>query len=86
MTAGPNGGPVRGDLEVDGLVRALRSYGVLTRGGLREFSGAFRWPDHNFGAALRRGIAEGSIKSLGASMYDVGEHAPDLNEGRFGPP
>ena len=74
------------DPEVDELVRALRSYGVLTRGALREFSGAFRWPDHNFGAALERGIAEGSIKSLGASLYDVGDDAPDLSEGKFDPP
>jgi hypothetical protein len=86
MTAGSGGGPARGDPEVDELVRALRSYGVLTRGGLREFSGAFRWPDHDFGAALERGIAAGSIKSLGASLYDVGDDAPDLNDGRFGPP
>ena len=86
MTAGSNGSPAHRDPEVDELVRALRSYGVLTRGGLREFSGAFLWPDHSFGAALERGIAAGSIKSLGASLYDVGDDAPDLNEGRFGPP
>jgi hypothetical protein len=86
MTAGSNGSPAHRDPEVDDLVRALRSYGVLTRGGLREFSGAFLWPDHSFGAALERGLAAGSIKSLGASLYDVGDDAPDLNEGRFGPP
>jgi hypothetical protein len=86
MTAGSNHGPVRGDPEVDELVRALRSYGVLTRAGLREFSGAFLWPDHDFGAALERGLAARSIKALGASLYDVGDDAPDLNEGRFGPP
>jgi len=74
------------DPEVDDLVRALRSYGVLTRGGLREFAGAYHWPDHNFGAALERGLAEGSIKRLGASLYDVGDDAPDLNDGRFSPP
>jgi hypothetical protein len=74
------------DPEVDELVRALRSYGVLTRGGLMEFSGAFHWADHAFGGALERGLAEGSIKRLGASLYDVGDDAPDLNEGRFGPP
>jgi hypothetical protein len=86
MTTGSNGSPAHRDPEVDELVRALRSYGVLTRGGLREFSGAFLWPDHSFGAALERGVAAGSIKSLGASLYDVGDDAPDLNEGRFGPP
>ena len=84
MTAGSNSG--HGDPEIDELVRALRSHGVLTRAGLREFSGASRWPDHNFGAALERGLADGSIKALGASLYDVGDDAPDLNEGRFGPP
>jgi hypothetical protein len=87
MTVGPNDHPDRRpDQEVDELVRALRSYGVLTRAGLRERSGAVLWPDHSFASALERGVAEGSIKSLGSSLFDVGDDAPDLSEGKFDPP
>jgi hypothetical protein len=76
----------RTDPEVDDLVRALRDFGVLTRDLLRECSGALTWPDHNFGSVLERGVAEGAIKSLGAGLFEVGDRAPDLNDGKFGPP
>jgi hypothetical protein len=87
MTARASSGPSpRTDHEVDNLVKALRSYGVLTRDLLRECSGALAWPDHSFGSVLERGVAEGSIRSLGAGLFEVGDDAPDLNDGKFGPP
>jgi hypothetical protein len=75
----------RRDHEVGDLVSALRSYGVLTRERLRECSGAVRWRDENFGSVLERGVAEGSIKSLGGGLFEVGDDAEDLNDGRFDP-
>jgi hypothetical protein len=87
MSDGANIDPgPRADVEVDDLVRALRSHGVLTRTALREYSGAVHWRDHGFGAALERGVSAGSIKSLGADLYEVGADAPDLNDGKFDPP
>jgi hypothetical protein len=71
--------------EVDDLVRALRSFGVLTRANLSEQVGGARWPDRSFGEALRRGVHEGRIKQLGDDLFEVGEDAPDLNESRFNP-
>ena len=67
------------------LVRTLRSYGVLTRAELLERSGARNWSDEGFNAALRRGVAEGAIKDLGDSLFEVGPDVPDLEEGRFDP-
>jgi hypothetical protein len=73
------------DPELADLVRTLRSYVLLTRAQLRERSGARHWSDRGFNAALRRGVAEGNIKELGGSLFEVGPDVPDLDEGRFGP-
>jgi len=73
------------DPELADLVRTLRSYGVLTRAELLEHSGARNWSDQGFNAALRRGVAEGIIKELGDSLFELGPDAPDLDEGRFDP-
>jgi hypothetical protein len=73
------------DPELAELVRTLRSYGVLTRAALLEHSGARHWSDQGFNAALRRGVAEGIIKELIGSLFEVGPDAPDLDEGRFDP-
>jgi hypothetical protein len=73
------------DFEVDELVRALRSYGVLTREALLEHSGAQLWATGSFESALRRGTEAGSIKDLGAGMFEVGTDAPDPSEGQFDP-
>jgi hypothetical protein len=73
------------DSHVEELVRTLRSYGVLTRERLRERSGAQLWLDDSFDAALRRGTADGSIKSLGTGLFEVGDDAPDPSEGQFDP-
>ena len=76
----------RSEPEVADLVRALQSGGVLTREQLLGRSGARHWTRESFDTALRRGIADGSIKQLGAELFEVGRNAPDLNEGRFDPP
>ena len=76
----------RSEPEVADLVRALQSGGVLTREQLLERSGARHWARVSFDTALRRGVAGGSIKQLGAELFEVGRDAPELNEGRFDPP
>jgi len=53
---------------------------------LLERSGGRHWQQDRFVAALRRGVDEGSIKQLGAGLFEVGQDAPDPNEGRFDPP
>jgi hypothetical protein len=73
------------DPELADLVRTLRSYGVLTRAALIERAGARNWSDQGFNAALRRGVAGGTIKELGDGLFEVGPDVPDLDEGRFGP-
>jgi hypothetical protein len=70
------------DAEVDDLVTTLRDYGVLTRDGLRERSGASHWTGGVFEDALRRGVERGDIKSLDGDLFEVGPDAPDLNEAR----
>jgi hypothetical protein len=73
------------DYEVDELVRALRSHGVLTREALLEYSGARLWAAGSFESALRDGTAAGSIRELGGGLFEVGDDAPDPSEGRFDP-
>jgi hypothetical protein len=73
------------DYEVDELVKALRSFGVLTREDLLESSGARHWAGSTFDSALRRGTAAGSIKDLGAGLFEAGDDASDPNEGQFDP-
>ena len=75
----------RVDPEVADLVETLTSYGVLTRDGLLERSGASRWVEHSFAGALRRGVENGSIKSLGDDLFEVGDNPPELNRGKFDP-
>jgi hypothetical protein len=75
----------RPDPKVADLVEALRSYGALTRDALREQSGASRWITQSFEGALRRGVADGSIKSIGGDLFEVGDRAPDPEQGRFDP-
>jgi hypothetical protein len=67
----------RVDFEVGELVEALRSYGVLSRDGLLDRSGAARWVGPNFEAALRRGVESGAIKSLGDDFFEVGDDPPE---------
>ena len=74
------------DYEVDELVKALRTFGVLTREDLLERSGAREWLAASFQSALSRGTAAGSIKDLGGGLFEVGANAPDPNEeGQFDP-
>jgi hypothetical protein len=58
----------------------------MTREQLLERSGARHWARERFEPALRRGIAEGSIRQLGAELFEVGDAAPELDDGRFDPP
>jgi len=76
---------LRSDPELADLLRTLQSYGVMTRKELFERSGAGHWTDQGFNAALRRGVAEGIIKELDGELFEVGQDAPDVNEGRFEP-
>jgi hypothetical protein len=76
----------RVDAEVLDLVETLRRYGVLTRDALRDRSGAARWVEHSFPAALRRGVESGAIKSLGDDLFEVGDNAPEPGLWRFNPP
>jgi len=73
------------DPELADLVTALRSHGVMTRAELLERSGASDWSDRGFNAALRRGVAEGTIRELGDGLFELGADAPDLDAGRFDP-
>ena len=73
------------DSELADLIRTLRSYGALTRQELLKRSDARDWSDRGFNTALRRGVAEGAIRELGAGLFEVGPDAPDLDEGRFDP-
>ena len=62
------------------LVHALRTCsGVLTRERLREFSGAARWPDHNFEMAIRRGVSGRRITKLDDELYELGEIERDAS-------
>jgi hypothetical protein len=74
------------DYEVMDLVDTLRSYGVLTRDALLDRSGASRWTDHGFEAALRRGVESGGIKSLGEDAFEVGDDPPDLSGWEYARP
>jgi hypothetical protein len=74
----------RTDQEVDDLVRALQSYGVLTRANLRTRSGASEWPDNSFEVVLRRGLDNGRIKQLG-DLFEVGADVRDLSDADFDP-
>jgi hypothetical protein len=85
MSSGEDADLLGSDPELADLVRALRSYGVLSRAQLLERSGARNWPDEGFNSALRRGVDGGTIRQLGEGLFEVGPHAPDLDEGRFDP-
>lgn len=71
----------RSEFEVDDLVRTLRSYGVLTREDLLERSRAKHWPEGSFEAALRLGVAQGSIRQLTDDLFEVGPDPPDPYSG-----
>jgi hypothetical protein len=76
----------RVDQEVVDLTETLRSYGVLTREALLDRSGASRWREHSFPAALRRGVDSGSIKSLGDDLFELGDNPPELDNWKFDRP
>jgi hypothetical protein len=63
----------RRDAQADDIVRALRSYGVLTGPRLMEACGAAHWPDSGFAQALSHAVSGGRVKRLGADLYEIVE-------------
>jgi hypothetical protein len=62
------------DAEVQDLVRALRSYGVLTRARLAELSGAIHWSSElAFENALRAAVTAGRINKLTDDLFELSE-------------
>lgn len=67
----------RSKIEIDDLVRTLRSYGVLTRHDLCECSHGSHWREFRFEAALKNGVREGRIRELTDGLYELGEREQD---------
>lgn len=61
----------RAEAEVDDIVRALRTHGVLTRARLMEACGAAHWSDAGGRRALARAVSSGKIKRLGDDLYAI---------------
>lgn len=53
------------------LRKTLVSYGVLTRGNLRELTGAEHW-EVVFDLVLLRAVAAGRVRRLGDDLYEAG--------------
>jgi osmotically inducible protein OsmC len=61
----------RHEAEVEDIVRALRTYGVLTRARLLDVCGAAHWSDSGGRRALARAVSSGRIKQLGDDLYEI---------------
>jgi lipoyl-dependent peroxiredoxin len=61
----------RNEAEVEDIVRALRTYGVLTRARLLDVCGAAQWSDLGGRRALARAVSSGRIKQLGDDLYEI---------------
>lgn len=59
---------------VEEIVRALRSYRVLTRAGLRDAVGGGDWPGGLFEQALRRSIKQERVLPLTDGLLEIGPH------------
>lgn len=71
------------DAEVEDIVRALRSYGVLTKERLEEIAGAGYWrTDVSFDAALHDAIAHGRVRQLSPRLYELTEDERSSVPGR----
>jgi len=57
---------------VEEIVRALRSYRVLTRSGLREAVNGADWPDGMFEQALTRSIKLERVLRLTDGLLEIG--------------
>jgi hypothetical protein len=68
----------RQEAEVEDVVRALATYGVLTRAGLADICGAAHWTDPGFRMAIARAISSGRIRPLGDELYEICEPRPPL--------
>lgn len=63
----------REEAEVETIVRALREYGVLTRGRLAEAVGAVHWSDAGFRRSLAQAVSSGRVRRLGDDLYEVSD-------------
>lgn len=64
------------DAQIEGLVRTLRGYGVLSSSNLEELSGAREWPGADFTQTLNEAVKRGQIRDLGDDQYEA---APDAS-------
>ena len=67
----------RQEAEVDDIVRAVRSYGVLTRARLLDICGAAHWPDSGGRRALAHAVSSGRIRQLGDDLYAIAKPPSD---------
>jgi hypothetical protein len=63
----------REQAEIEDIVRALHSYGVLTRARLLEVCGAVHWSDSGASQALSRAVSSGRVRELGDDLYEIAE-------------
>jgi osmotically inducible protein OsmC len=63
----------REEAEIEDIVRALRSYGVLTRARLLDICGAAHWSDSGARRALARAVSSGRVRQLGDDLYEIAE-------------
>jgi hypothetical protein len=63
----------RAEAEVEEIVNALRRYRVLTRTRLAEVCGAAHWSDSGFRRALAQAVSSGTVRRLGADLYEISE-------------
>jgi hypothetical protein len=63
----------RQEAEIEDIVHALRSYGVLTRARLLDICGAAHWSDSGAERALADAVSSGRIRQLGDDLYAIAE-------------
>jgi osmotically inducible protein OsmC len=63
----------REEAEIENIVRAVRSYGVLTRSRLLDICGAVHWSDSGARRALARAVSSGRVRQLGDDLYEIAE-------------
>ena len=65
----------RQEVEVEDVVRTLRSYGVLTRARLLDLCGAAHWSDGGGRRAVADAVSSGRIRQLGDDLYAIADPA-----------
>jgi hypothetical protein len=61
------------EAEVREIVKALRSYGVLTRDRLCEIVGGDEWRDGHFDVCLAGAVKRGRVTRLSVELYELSE-------------